>query len=75
VIAENNRDEQRKVIKYNHPGANCVIFYNVHAVSRLLRSLKGEGYQIEWEVLAALSHYLIQHINRFGLYALDIDNR
>ena len=71
----NNRDEQRKVIKYNHLVANCVIFYNVHAVSRLLRSLKEEGYQIEPEVLAALSPYITPHINRFGLYALDMSRQ
>jgi TnpA family transposase len=29
VIAENDRDKQRKVIKYNHLVANCLIFYNV----------------------------------------------
>jgi TnpA family transposase len=75
VIAENNRDEQRKVIKYNHLVANCVIFYNVHAVSQLLRSLKEEGYKIEPDVLAALSPYITQHINRFGLYTLDTKRR
>ena len=60
------------MIKYNHLVANCVIFYNVQAVSCLLRSLKEEGYKIEPEVLAALSPYMTQHINRFGLYTLDI---
>ncbi|MEN1938903.1 Tn3 family transposase [Paenibacillus sp. 102] len=29
IIAENHRERQRKIIKYNHLIANCVIFYNV----------------------------------------------
>jgi TnpA family transposase len=28
IIATNNRDEQRKFIKYNHLIANCIIFYS-----------------------------------------------
>lgn len=28
VIAENDRDEQRKIIKYSHVVANCLIFHN-----------------------------------------------
>ena len=27
VIAENRREEQRKIIKFNHLVANCVILY------------------------------------------------
>jgi hypothetical protein len=27
LLAENDRDEQRKLIKYNHLVANCLIFY------------------------------------------------
>lgn len=29
IITENNRENQRKVIKFNHLIANCLIFYNV----------------------------------------------
>jgi hypothetical protein len=61
--------------KDNYLVANCVIFYNVHAVSRLLRSLKEERYQIEPEVLAALSPYITQYINRFRLFALDLSRQ
>ena len=30
VIAENDRGEQRKIIRYNHLLANCLIFHNVY---------------------------------------------
>ncbi len=33
VITENRREEQRKIIKFNHLVANCVILYNVFVVS------------------------------------------
>lgn len=72
VITENDRDEQRKMIKYNHLLANCVIFYNVFAMSRVLRQLQQEGQAIEPELIAAISPYLTQHINRFGRYILDV---
>ena len=73
VIATNNRDEQRKRVKYNHLVANCLIFYNVFELSRILHELLQEGMKIEPEAIAALSPYWTQHINRFGRYSLDMD--
>lgn len=69
----NDRDEQRKRIKYNHLVANCIIFYNVYEISRILNELVQEGYRVEPEAIAALSPYLRHHINRFGRYSLDVD--
>ena len=43
LIAENDRDQQRKLIKYNHLVANCLIFHNVQAQTRVLRQLAEEG--------------------------------
>jgi hypothetical protein len=73
VIATNNRDEQRKRVKYNHLVANCLIFYNVFELSRIVHELLQEGMKIEPEAIAALSPYWTQHINRFGRYSLDMD--
>ena len=73
VIATNNRDEQRKLVKYNHLVANCLIFYNVFEISRILHELLQEGVKIEPETIAALSPYWTQHINRFGRYSLNMD--
>ena len=39
VIAENDRSEQRKIIKYNHLLANCLIFHNVCMMTRALHKL------------------------------------
>ena len=73
VIPSNNRDEQRKFIKYNHLVANCLIFYNVFEMSRILHELMQEGYSFSREAIAAVSPYLTEHINRLGRYHLDLD--
>ncbi|HMV59033.1 MAG TPA: Tn3 family transposase [Nitrospira sp.] len=71
TITTNNRDEQRKSIKYNHLVANCVIFHNVFSLSRVLHDLRQEGYALNADYVAALSPYLTLHINRFGNYELN----
>lgn len=75
VLAENNRDEQRKLIKYNHLVANCLIFYNVCAMTRALHKLAGEGVHLSAETLGRLSPYLTGHVNRFGEYRLDLNRK
>lgn len=72
LIAENDRDEQRKLIKYNHLVANCLIFHNVYSLTGVLHDLAREGYEIEEEAVARLSPYLTEHINRFGKYTLNL---
>lgn len=73
VITENDRDEQRKVIKYNHLVANCLIFHNVFSLSRVLHDLRREGYPLGEAEVAALSPYLRGHLNRFGHYDVDME--
>ena len=73
VIAENDRHEQRKIIKYNHLAANLVVLYNVNAMTRVLNDLKTDGYPINEELVAGLAPYRTHHINRFGDYSLDLE--
>lgn len=75
VIPSNDRDEQRKFIKYNHLVANCLIFYNVFEMSRILHELMQEGYTFSEAAIASLSPYLTEHINRLGRYHLDLERR
>lgn len=72
IIAENLRHEQRKVIKYSQLVANMVILHNVQWMSRKLKELQGQGYQVGEPVLKALSPYRTTHINRYGDYTLDL---
>ncbi len=73
ISTENNRDEQRKMIKYNHLVANCICFYNVAAINQVLINLADEGVPFNIEALGAISPYITKHINRFGEYTLDLD--
>ncbi|MCI0767998.1 MULTISPECIES: transposase [Bacillus] len=73
IIAENNREKQRKLIKYNHLVANCLIFYNVFQLTHILHEYIKEGNPLDKDTLADLSPYLTFHVNRFGKYKLDSD--
>jgi hypothetical protein len=75
VITENSRDEQRKVIKYNHLVANCLIFHNIWSLTRIVRELQRDGKEVPEEALACISPYLTEHINRFGNYTLNMDRK
>jgi TnpA family transposase len=75
MIQLNCREEQRKIIKYNHLVSNCLIFYNVFEISRILQEYIQAGNTIEKEILGALSPYLTKHINRFGSYSLDLNRK
>ena len=72
-IRENDRREQRKLIRYNHLMANLVIFHNVATMTKALRELIAEGYTVDDEILSRLSPYRTKHINRFGSYKLQLD--
>ena len=73
TILSNDRDEQRKIIKYNHLVANCVIFHNVFSISQVLHTLQNERYPLGAEEVASLSPYLRPHINLFGHFPLDME--
>jgi TnpA family transposase len=75
LLAENDRDEQRKLIKYNHLVANCLIFYNVRAMTEALHQMRKEGMRLDADTLARLSPYLTGHVNRFGEYQLDLNRQ
>lgn len=70
TITENVRDDQLKIIKYNHLIANLVIFHNCHTITRALKELETEGVKLTPELLACFSPYRTHHLNRFGLYEL-----
>jgi TnpA family transposase len=73
VIASNSRAEQQKFIKYNQLVANLLIYHNVWQFTRVLKALAREGTVISDEVLACLSPYWTEHINRFGEYRLNLE--
>ena len=54
AIEDNVRDNQLKIIKYNHLVANLVIFHNCHTMTRALKEIEAEGIVLTPELLAAL---------------------
>jgi Tn3 transposase DDE domain len=46
VIRQNNREEQRKIIRYNHLVANLIVFHNVVSMTHVLQALIDEGYPV-----------------------------
>ena len=73
LLAENTRDEQRKMIKYHHLVANLLIFHNVVTMTKAIHQLMAESDAVDEEALACLSPYQTEHINRFGRYILKRD--
>jgi len=73
MIRENLQYEQTKVIKYNHLITNLLILYNTQEMTRVLRELGQEGYEISKETLQGFSPYRMEHTNRYGSYHVDME--
>src|SRR5262245_26554045 len=75
ILEENDRDEQRKLVKYNHLVANCLIFHNVCVLTQRLHEMRKEGVTVDAETLSRLSPYITQHVNRYGEYRIDLNRQ
>ncbi|MCP1121624.1 transposase [Robbsia andropogonis] len=64
------RDDQLKIIKYNHLIANLVTFHNCQTITPSFKELESKGMQLKLELLAAFSPYRTHHLIRFGLFEL-----
>jgi hypothetical protein len=74
VIRQHNREEPRKIIRYNHLVAHLAVFHNGASRTRALQELVDAGSVVTPEIIARLSPYKSDHINRFGHYALRFDH-
>lgn len=68
-----SRDEQRKIIKYNHLVANLLAFHTLVTISTALKQLQQDNHAINKENVARLSPYRTGHINRFGNYEINLN--
>ncbi|WP_162177856.1 Tn3 family transposase [Bacillus gaemokensis] len=75
IISENDREKQKKIIKYNHLVANCLIFYNVFSISKLLHEYEKQKEGFNKELICYLSPYMTAHVNRFGKYHIDSNRK
>lgn len=71
VLADNDPDEQEKLLKFNTLLANLVIFHNAIDIMNAVRYLVADGWSITADQLAGVAPYLRAHISRFGAYATD----
>ncbi|MDQ2790079.1 MAG: Tn3 family transposase [Actinomycetota bacterium] len=71
VIADNDPEEQEKILKFSTLLTNAVIFHTTLDMMTVIRELIAEGWTITAEDLAVLSPYLTSRIQRFGVYATD----
>ncbi|MEU6184584.1 Tn3 family transposase [Nocardia sp. NPDC047038] len=71
MLADNDSEEQEKLIKFNTLLADLVIFHKALDIMDVVRELVAEGWAFTADQLAALSPYVRAHISRFGAYATD----
>lgn len=75
VISDNLRFSQRKIIKYNHLLANILIFHTAANQTHTVNKLRAQGIEIPNAALERFSPYWREHLNRFGMFTLDMDKR
>ena len=73
MIADNLRFSQRKMIKFNHLLANILIFHTVVHQTKAVNKLRQDGLEIPGEILTRFSPYWRDHLNRFGMFTLDMN--
>ena len=74
-IQENLRHEQNKMVNYNHLVANLVILHNVNCMTKVIRRLRREGFEITDEMLAGIAPYRREHIDLLGKYPLQVNRK
>ncbi len=72
VIADNLRFSQRKIIKFNHLLANILIFHTIVHQTKAVNKLRQDGMDIPDEVLTGFSPSWRDHLNRFGVFTLNM---
>ena len=65
--------EQEKRVRYTTLIANNVMLYNVQELTRVIKLLREQGYEVTDEKLRVLSPYMTDHIRRFGDFVLNLD--
>lgn len=73
IIADNMRYNQRKIIKYGQLIANIVMLHVVANTTKVINNLRIGDIEIGNDILEHLSPFRTDHINRLGIFQLDID--
>ncbi len=70
-IKQNKRDEQQKIIKYNHLIAVLLTFHNAYSMTEALVEMEKEGIKIPAETISSISPYRTRHVRRFGEFQVS----
>ena len=73
VIGDNMRANQSKIIRFNHLLANRLVFHTVAHQTIPINKLRGQGMNIPSEIVAGFAPYWTEHINRFGIFQVEMD--
>jgi TnpA family transposase len=73
IISDNMRSNQRKIIRFNHLLANMLVFHTVVYQTKAVNKLRGQDVEISNEILSGISPYWTEHLNRFGMFQLDME--
>ncbi len=74
LIKSGDPVEQNKQIKYTDLIANAIMLQNVVDLTNVLNRMSGERIPVTKELVAGLSPYVRDQIQRFGRYDVDMDH-
>ena len=72
LMAENDPEEQQKLVRYTDIVANALMVQNVADLTGALEKLEQRGYPIKSEDIEHLSAYMTEHLQRFGDYTFKL---
>lgn len=75
AVADNMKYNQKKIIKYGQLTGNMVMLHVVVNMTKAINILRKAGIEIKNEFLEHLSPYRTAHINRLGIFQLDMDRQ
>ncbi|MEU0375452.1 Tn3 family transposase [Streptomyces sp. NPDC006283] len=75
LLANNDPEDQEKIIKFNELLANCLTFHTAVDITKVVNDLIDAGREIDPVDLATITPYIASKIRRFGTGHLDMDPR
>lgn len=67
--------EQEKNLKYTNLVANSIMLHNVTSLTKVINEIVDDGREVSEESISRLSPYIRQHIQRFGQYTINMEQK
>lgn len=75
VVGDNLRFNQQKVLKFSQLIANKLCLHTVAYQTKAINKLKEQGQDIPDEILARFAPYWTEHLNRFGIFDVNMNKK